>query len=199
MIRSFPRFRSIGAAIALMAMAVSYGGPSFAETDDPALFNEDGYRKADYRSFTPDDVPGGQVVTAQDLKARLDRHAPTGLIDVLPVPPRPGNLPPGTLWMSPRHDNIPGSLWLPDTGQPVLSPELETYFRQGLDKANGGDKAVPVVIYCREDCWMSWNAAKRAALWGYTILWFPGGVEVWGRQGYPLTESHPEPFAALGR
>jgi len=174
-------------------------GSVFADPTEADLFSADGYRKAQYRSPTLDDVPGGQTITAQELKGRLDRHAPLGLVDVLPVPPRPADLPQDTLWLPAKHDNIPGSVWLPDTGQPVLSPALETYFKQGMDKAIGGDKTVPVVLYCREDCWMSWNAAKRAAQWGYQVLWYPGGIEAWSRAGYPLSESHPEPSVELGR
>jgi PQQ-dependent catabolism-associated CXXCW motif protein len=169
----------------------------FSATQD--LFNEEGYRRDQYKAPTPDTAPGATTITAEDLKQRLDKGEKIGLIDVLPIPPRPGNLSADILWNPPKHKNIPGSLWLPDAGQPVLSPALETYFKNGLDKATGGKKSVPVVLYCREECWMSWNAAKRASLWGYQVLWYPGGVEQWALAGYPLTESLPEPSTELGR
>ena len=37
-----------------------------------------------------------------------------------------------------------------------------------------------IVFYCLKNCWMSWNAAKRAKTFGYTqVLWYPGGTEGW--------------------
>ena len=201
MIRLLPPFHKFWPVLALVGALL--GGPSnpaCANPNNNDLFNEDGYRKDQYRAPTPDSAPGATTLTAAQLKELLDRgEKKMGLVDVLPVPPRPADLAADTLWTPPTHHNIPRSLWLPDAGQPVLSPALEQYFKQGLDKADGGDKAVPVVIYCREECWMSWNAAKRASLWGYRIYWYPGGIEQWSRAGYPLTDSKPEPSTELGR
>lgn len=196
MIRSFRKLRS---ALLLGLLVLPFGFASADPMPQQDLFNAEGYRKDQYRSPTPDEAPGAQTITAPELEGRIERHSKLGMIDVLPVPPRPAGLPKETLWLPPIHDNIPGSLWLPDVGQPGLSPALEDYFRHGLDKATGGDKTVPVVVYCRENCWMSWNAAKRAAQWGYQILWYPGGVEAWSRAGYQLEESDPEPSTELGR
>ena len=34
------------------------------------------------------------------------------------------------------------------------------------------------VIYCQENCWMSWNAAKRVLSYGYpNVAWYPEGTE----------------------
>ena len=47
---------------------------------------------------------------------------------------------------------------------------------QGLERASGGNKAALLVIYCQEDCWMSWNAAKRVLSYGYpNVAWYPRG------------------------
>ena len=71
------------------------------------------------------------------------------------------------------HRDIPGSLWLPDVGRGALSPELEGYFRDHLEAATARRHDMPVVFYCLADCWMSWNAAKRAASWSYTqVYWY---------------------------
>ena len=35
---------------------------------------------------------------------------------MLPRPPKPNNLPAGTVWRDKPRLNIPGSIWLPDTG-----------------------------------------------------------------------------------
>jgi hypothetical protein len=31
----------------------------------------------------------------------------------------------------------------------------------------GGNEGKSVAFYCKADCWMSWNAAKRAISYGY--------------------------------
>ena len=55
------------------------------------------------------------------------------------------------------------------------------YFRQGLARATGGNNAALLVIYCQADCWMSWNAAKRALSYGYSnVAWYPEGTDVAG-------------------
>jgi len=34
------------------------------------------------------------------------------------------------------------------------------------------------VNYCHRNCWLSWNAAKRAISYGYrNVFWFPDGME----------------------
>jgi len=44
------------------------------------------------------------------------------------------------------------------------------------------------------DCWMSWNAGKRALSLGYVhVLWYPDGTDGWAAAGYPLEERNPEP------
>jgi PQQ-dependent catabolism-associated CXXCW motif protein len=53
------------------------------------------------------------------------------------------------------------------------------------------------VIYCLRDCWMSWNAAKRALAMGYSnVVWYPEGTDGWEEWGLPLQEIQPEPRPA---
>lgn len=153
-----------------------------------------GYRMDAYRAPTPATLSGGTVLTteaAHDLwLAKVARF-----IDVLPRPPKPKNLPEGTLWRDKRRDNIPGSVWLANVGFGALSPEVEAYFRDNLERITGGDKAAPIVIYCLADCWMSWNAAKRAVALGYRrVYWFPEGTDGWLERGWPVEESTPAPM-----
>jgi PQQ-dependent catabolism-associated CXXCW motif protein len=50
-----------------------------------------------------------------------------------------------------------------------------------------------MVIYCQENCWMSWNVAKRALSFGYArVAWYPEGTDGWERAGLPLVEAQPE-------
>src|SRR5262245_49666747 len=116
-------------AIALLAFYSS----AFAEQ---APSEPDTYRTDDYRSPVPATLKGGRVLTTDETEA-IWRSGSAVFIDVLPHPPRP-NLPPGTVWReTPRH-NIPGSIWLPDTGYGELAASTEEYLRQGLKRATGG-------------------------------------------------------------
>jgi PQQ-dependent catabolism-associated CXXCW motif protein len=117
-------------------------------------------------------------------------------VDVLPRAPRPANLPPGTIWRDKPRLNIPGSVWLPDTGYGKLAEPTKNYLRRGLERASGGNTATLIVIYCREECWMSWNAAKRVLSYGYpNVAWYPEGTEGWERANLPVEEAQLEPRA----
>jgi PQQ-dependent catabolism-associated CXXCW motif protein len=152
-----------------------------------------GYRMQDYNAPVPEAVPGARTI---DTKAAHDlwaRHAAV-FIDVLPRAPRPAGLPAGTLWHRAPHRDIPGSLWLPDTGYGALPPPMRRYFAAGLERASGGDRARRIVIYCRAQCWMSWNAVRRARLIGYTAIdWYRDGVDGWRQAGLPLGIAQPLP------
>ena len=116
-------------------------------------------------------------------------------IDVLPAPRKPPGRAPGSLWLPPARHNIPGSVWLPNVGYGRLSDELEAYFRAQLRRLTAGDPDRPLVIYCRADCWMSWNAARRALAWGYRrVYWYPDGTTGWGAAGLPQARSEPVPM-----
>jgi PQQ-dependent catabolism-associated CXXCW motif protein len=83
---------------------------------------------------------------------------------------------------------------LPDTGYGILAPATEDYLRQGLARASGGNRQTLLVIYCLSDCWMSWNAAKRALTYGYTdVAWYPEGTDGWEHANLPLADAQPEP------
>ena len=157
-----------------------------------------GYRLDHYRAPVPAGLTGATTVEVLETKALVDAGE-TILIDVLPRPPKPAGLPEGTLWRPrPRH-NIPGSLWLANTGFGALAPEVEAYFADNLDRASGGDKDRKMLFYCLADCWMSWNAAKRALALGYRqVYWFPGGTDAWEATGYDLAESDPVPMGGEG-
>ena len=106
----------------------------------------------------------------------------------------PAELPAGTLWRDRPHASIPGAIWLPNTGFESLAPETLAYLLDGLEAATGGDPEAPVVVFCKAECWMSWNAAKRALEHGYTrVFWYPAGVDGWTAQGWPLEPVEPRP------
>jgi len=96
--------------------------------------------------------------------------------------------------------NIPGNLWLPDVGRGALNPELEAYFRTHLEDATDGVHNRQIVFYCLVECWMSWNATKRAAAWGYTNLyWYRDGIDAWEAARLPTADAEPAPGIVSAR
>jgi PQQ-dependent catabolism-associated CXXCW motif protein len=164
--------------------------PARAQENPP---EPEGYRTDNYRSPVPTTLAGARVLAAEEADA-IWRAGKAVFIDVLPRPPKPQNLPDGTIWRDKPRLNIPGSIWLPDTGYGTLAAATEDYLREGLARATGGDMAKQLVIYCQADCWMSWNAAKRALSYGYSnVSWYPEGTDGWQRANLPVEESQPVP------
>ena len=152
----------------------------------------DGYRMEDYHAPVPVTLAGAHVLTTAEAEA-IWRDKAGVFIDVMPRAPKPPNLPQGTVWRDKPRLNIPGSIWLPDTGYGKLAKATEAYLRAGLERASGGNKAALLVIYCQENCWMSWNAAKRVLSYGYpNVAWYPEGTEGWESANLPVAESQPE-------
>jgi PQQ-dependent catabolism-associated CXXCW motif protein len=155
----------------------------------------DGYRLDEYRAPTPAAIRGGKVLRTAELES-LWRGNDAILVDVLPQQKRPDNLPATTLWIAKSRYDIPGSVWLPDVGRGALSPEVEGYFRDNLARLTAGNRNRGLVFYCLRDCWMSWNAAKRAISYGYRrVYWYPDGTDGWVAAALPTAEATPAPMA----
>lgn len=182
-------YRAFFLAIALLALA-GLDARSQSKPPEPS-----DYRMDDYRSPTPATLAGARVLTTAEA-GELWRVG-AAFVDVYPHTPRPTNLPPETIWREKAHMNIPGSIWLPDTGYGALAAQTEEYLRSGLDRITQGDRAKLLVIYCRADCWMSWNAAKRALTMGYAnVAWYPEGTDGWEAAGLPQEQAKPAPVKA---
>ena len=176
-----------GLILAFTVVAPAYSQEKASEPDR--------YRTENYRAPVPTTLAGARVLAT--VEAETIWRAKTGIfIDVLPRAPKPQNLPEGTVWRDKPRLNIPGSVWLPDTGYGKLSGATEDYLQQGIARASSGNKAAMLVIYCQADCWMSWNAARRILSYGYhNVAWYPDGTDGWERAGLPLADSQPEPRA----
>jgi PQQ-dependent catabolism-associated CXXCW motif protein len=153
----------------------------------------DGYRMETYRAPVPATLKGATVIdTAQAFD--LWSHEKSVFVDALPHAPKPEGLPKNAVWREQTRFDIPGGVWLPDTGYGALSDATRRYFEKGLARATGGDVARPLVFYCLANCWMSWNAAKRAMSLGYrNVSWYPEGTDGWAAAKHPLEEKKPEP------
>ena len=88
---------------------------SFAAAAGDAPPEPDSYRQTDYRAPTPATLKGGRVLTT-DEAAAIWGAGDAAFIDVLPQAPRPKDLPADVVWRDKPRSDIPGSLWLPDTG-----------------------------------------------------------------------------------
>ncbi len=114
------------------------------------------------------------------------------LVDVGPPPHKPDNIA-AEAWVPPPHRTLPGAVWLPGVGAGELTPTRDAWYRARLGALTGGDLAKPVVVFCHPDCWGSWNAAKRAILYGYSAVhWYEEGIEGWQDAGQPTQVAQPE-------
>jgi PQQ-dependent catabolism-associated CXXCW motif protein len=152
-----------------------------------------GYRTDHYRSPVPLTLKGARVLS--DGEAMKIWSAKSAIfIDVYPHPPKPPNLPAGTLWRETSHQTIEDAVWLPNVGYGVLSQASDAYFRRNLETLTHGDKAKQLVFFCLKNCWMSWNAAKRALSYGYTnIDWYRDGTDGWQEAGGMVDNVRPLP------
>ena len=174
-------------ALPLSYLLLALFSASVAAEESLPLFSADGYRQAHYRSPTPDGVDGARTVDTGDLQALLASTPRPALIDVY-----------RRQWLFGRfiadeaHHNLPGSLWLANTGDGVLLPPWDDYFKAQLQRASHGRKDWPLVFYCRSDCWLGWNATRRARALGYTRLyWYRDGIDAWQQAGLPLEPAEP--------
>lgn len=172
-----------------MALVVGLvAGPAHA---DPGVAIPDGFRMDDYRAPVPDTVPGAIVLDTAALQALIAANGAI-LIDVLPAPRRPDSMRPGIPWLPARHESLPGSLWWPEVGRGALPPTTMARLQQRLIEVTAEHAGRIVVFFCLPDCWMSWNAARRAAAMGFRAGWYPDGIDGWRVAGLPLASIQPE-------
>jgi len=153
----------------------------------------DDYRRDNYRSPVPLTLKGANVLS--DNEAMKIWSAKSAIfIDVYPHPPKPPDLPAGTLWRETTHQSIEGAVWLPNVGYGVLSAAHADYFQRNLKSLTHGNKSQELVFFCLRDCWQSWNAAKRALSYGYTnVDWYRDGTDGWQEAGGLVEDVRPLP------
>jgi sulfur-oxidizing protein SoxY len=140
----------------------------------------------------PGTLSGGTVIRAKDLATLLKQRRAV-VVDVSGSQQRPDKLAPQAVWMPPPHPVIPGSLWIAGAGAGTIDAGIESLYRRRLAEATAHDLDHPVVVYCHERCWLSWNAAKRAIRYGYRkVYWFPDGIEGWRAAGFETATATAE-------
>ncbi|WP_159586862.1 quinoprotein dehydrogenase-associated putative ABC transporter substrate-binding protein [Chelativorans xinjiangense] len=139
----------------------------------------EGYRTSDYRAAVPKGLKNAQTVDLAELQALAERDDVV-LIDVMPAPREPEERPEGTIWREPKRDTIKDAVWLANMGYGRLSEGDKAAFETELIRLAGPDREKTLVFFCEPNCWMSWNAAKRAVSYGFkNVAWFPGGAQAW--------------------
>ena len=156
------------------------------------LAEPEGFWNGPVNDPVPHTIKGGKVIHTQAL-ATLLKAKSVVVVDVSNAPRRPENLPASTTWLPLPHRAIPGAIWIPGAGLGEPPPSLDEYFRDRLAKATGNDMGRPLVLYCHQRCWLSWNGAKRAIQYGYrNVYWFAEGIEGWRKAKLPTAVVQPE-------
>ena len=133
-------------------------------------------RLADLSAPTPREVPGAKTMRAAELRDRLratEAERPL-LFDVLG---------------GEQHDSLPGAIWLPGAGRGnSYDDAVQAQLARLLQAATKGEAGRAMVFFCQGTrCWLSYNAALRAAALGYReVYWYRGGIEAWLAQGETL-------------
>ena len=152
-----------------------------------------GYRLDDYRAAVPAALTGARTVDIAGLRALIGKADPL-LVDVMPTQPKPRDRPVNAIWRDPERQTIEGAVWLANMGYGRLSESEDAAFKKELLR-RAGSLERPIVIFCEAQCWMSWNAAKRALSYGFrNVIWFPGGTTAWreaGMKGESVTPWRP--------
>lgn len=136
-------------------------------------------RQAPYSAPTPLRVPGGNVIRTADLLLMTKTSPPPVLIDVA---------------AGEGHETLPGAVWIPGTGRgdnfiDTIQAELNAL----LSGLTGGNRDRALVFFCvNSQCWLSFNAARRAIAAGYReVYWYRGGYAAWKAAGLPLVPIQP--------
>ena len=84
-------------------------------------------------------------------------------------------------------------MWFPEVGRAPVDAALWAGLVAAVAQTRGRHPGWPVVVFCRADCWMSWNAARRLALGGVPgVVWLAEGIEGWHDAARPLAPVQPQ-------
>lgn len=182
--------RTRRARSALTVLCTSLVLVTSAPADD--LFDPvTGYRVDRYRAAVPEIAPGAQTVDVEGVAMLAAEGAL--LVDVGPKATLDAD---GRRWLGVLpHSTIKGAHWLPEVGRGTIQPLVADYLAETLMRLTDGETTRAIVVFCKVDCWMSWNAAKRIASLGYSaVYWFPGGIDAWDFEDRATETVAPEPF-----
>jgi PQQ-dependent catabolism-associated CXXCW motif protein len=187
--------RALASALAVVLVSTGLGVVTgTARAGVAGVPEPDGFWTGPVNDPVPTTLKGGKIIHAGSLAALLKHTGGKAVVvDVSNSPRRPDNLPATTTWLPVPHPAIPGAIWIPGAGLGAPPLAVEQFFRQRLATATDNDLARPLVLYCHQKCWLSWNGAKRAIQYGYrNVYWFPDGIEGWRKAKLPTTVVQPD-------
>lgn len=166
------RIGQLMGAAAAASWACPMAGAYGAAPDDGIVFDAAGFRQARYRAVVDRlPAPARQMPLAAALALRAGQNAL--FYDVLPA--------------AADHATIPGARWFPEVGRAPPDPHLWTAFAGSVARERQRHPDWPVIVFCRADCWMGWNAARRLALAGLgNVWWLAEGIDGWHDAQRPL-------------
>lgn len=179
------------------------GGSAGARQADDDPFDAEGYRRLRYRAPVDRDPAPAQALPLERA-LRLSPGRDALFVDVLPAEGARRDPATGAWLAAPAHSTIPGARWFPEVGRAAPDSGLWAGFAGAVAQVRQRRAGWPVVVFCRADCWMSWNAARRLAMGGLPgVLWLAEGIDGWHDRGRPLAPAVPEvtppaPAAAPG-
>jgi PQQ-dependent catabolism-associated CXXCW motif protein len=128
---------------------------------------------------TPTTIPGGRVVSTQQLAQWLQAsEGQQGRVLLLHA------------ILSREH--LPNALpAAPALQGGSFDDQVQQALGDYLKKVTGGDRSRTLVTYCQGvQCWGSYNAALRAMRLGYTnVYWYRGGLDAWKQAGLPVMDA----------
>ncbi|MCG6870532.1 MAG: hypothetical protein LJE91_17900 [Gammaproteobacteria bacterium] len=140
------------------------------ERQDFGVQPQNELRSAPMHGPTPNQIPGGQVITTKGVNELMQKPQLKALVfDVLGAPSKLPNAIPAVA--------------ASEGG--TFSDQTQKQLGDYLQQVTGGNRETPLVFYCQgTHCWMSYNAALRAINLGYpNVLWYRGGLDAWQQAG----------------
>jgi PQQ-dependent catabolism-associated CXXCW motif protein len=150
--------------------------PPVDEAQDFGVASSAELRLVDHASPTPREIPGARTISTGELRKLLQ------------TPPDKRPLLFDAIGDE-HHASLPGAIALPGVGSGAsFDDEIQGRLAKTLLAATAGDRARTLIFFCTgPHCWLSYNAALRAARLGYPdVRWYRGGIEAWGAGGGAL-------------
>lgn len=181
---------SILCLIACISMLASAAEEVVYKDDN---YSYDGYRSKNYRSPTPTETSFATVVDAEDILKLSKENENLVIVNVVPL-----DMDGSTFIQAKPHEGIVNSIWLPNVGYGQINEMTKNYLVENLNLAMNNNNDTVFVFYCKIDCWMSWNAARRASLLGFkNISWYKNGIETWKFYKLETELLYPEAFIKI--
>jgi PQQ-dependent catabolism-associated CXXCW motif protein len=165
---------------------------------DAAPFDAAGFRTARYRAPVAADPAPARAIALADALA-LEARGGALFVDVMPAEGGVRDPASGAWSLAQEHLTIPGSVWHPEAGRAPVDPALWRALEEAIRAERRAAPDRPVIVFCRIDCWMSWNAARRLSLAGFSaVFWLAEGTDGWHDAGRPLVIAVPVAVPASG-